>query len=82
VDYTDSLAEEQAGGRTISCARRDSCDSGGFVSFCSDLVNDGRMYLAHGPYDYEFGRVASLPADLSGFTWDGGLMGAMPTAGG
>ncbi|MGA2618360.1 MAG: hypothetical protein ABSF26_12170 [Thermoguttaceae bacterium] len=74
------VAEDVAGHRAITFARRCWKDGGLAVAFCSDHVNDGTMALAHGPYSYPWIRQPSLPMDIAGWTWDGGPLAALPLA--
>jgi len=72
------IAEDRAGGKAISFARRCWKDGALAPSFCSDHVNDGQMFLAHGPYYLPFNNVPALPANIAGDTWDGGPPAALP----
>jgi hypothetical protein len=75
------IAEDVAGNRAISFARRCWADGGPAAVFCSDHVNDGTMALAHGPYAYQVIRHPALPADIAGDTWDGGPSACLPLTG-
>lgn len=74
------MAEDTAGGRAVSFARRCWKDGALSPSFCSDHVNDGLMFLAHGPYSLPFNKLPALPENLAGDTWDGGPPAIMPLA--
>ena len=75
------VAEDMAGKKAVTFARRCWKDGSLAVSFCSDHVNDGTMALTHGPYSYPLIRHPSLPADIAGDTWDGGPVAALPLTG-
>lgn len=76
------IAEDMAGGKAVSFARRCWKDGALAPSFCSDHVNDGGMCsLAHGPISLPFNRIPPLSYNLCGDTWDGGPTGVMPLAG-
>jgi len=70
------VAEDVAGGRTVSGARRSWKDGSLAPVFCSDRINDcGNMFLAHGPYPPPVLRTPEV-AD-PGYTWDGGPRGIL-----
>ena len=71
------VAEDMAGGKAVTFARRCWKDGSLAVSFCSDHVNDGTMALAHGPYSYPVIRHPALPTDIAGDTWDGGPLASL-----
>jgi hypothetical protein len=75
------VAEDMAGRKAVTFARRSWKDGSLAVSFCSDHVNDGTMALAHGPYSYQVIRHPALPTDVAGDTWDGGPLAALPLTG-
>jgi hypothetical protein len=75
------VAEDMAGGKAVTFARRCWKDGSLAVSFCSDHVNDGTMALAHGPYSYPAIRHPALPTDIAGDTWDGGPLAALSLTG-
>jgi hypothetical protein len=68
------IAEDRAGGRAVSFARRSWKDGSLAPVFCSDRINDcGNIFLARGPYPLAVLRTPEL-AD-PGYTWDGGPRG-------
>ncbi len=70
------VAEDTAGGRAVSFARRSWKDGSLAPVFCSDRINDcGNMLLAHGPYAVPPLRTPELPDP--GYTWDGGPRGIL-----
>lgn len=73
------LAEDLAGGKALSYARRCWKDGALASVFCSDHTNDGgHNYLAHGPNHYQVNFPPSLSDDLAGGTWDGGPRACVP----
>lgn len=75
------IAEDVAGGKAVSFARRCWKDGAREVVFCSDHVNDCKSYgmiLGHGPTAVPFTRPPELPNDIAGDTWDGGPAGILP----
>ncbi|MBU4211626.1 MAG: hypothetical protein KKD33_03470 [Verrucomicrobia bacterium] len=73
------VAEDMAGGRAVSYARRCWKDGALAPVFCSDHVNDGgHCYLAHGPLQYQVNFPPSLPDNRAGGTWDGGPRASLP----
>lgn len=75
------VAEDVAGGRAITFARRNWKDGALAPVYCSDHVNDGTMALAHGPYSYPVIRQPFLPVDVAGETWDGGPLACLSLVG-
>jgi len=75
------VAEDVAGNRAVSFARRCWKDGALAPVYCSDHVNDGTMGLTHGPFSYPCIRHPSLPADVAGDTWDGGPLASLPLTG-
>jgi len=70
------IAQDVAGGRAVSSARRAWKDGSLAPVFCSDRINDcGHMYLARGPYPMSVLRAPEI-AD-PGSTWDGGPRGLL-----
>jgi len=70
------VAEDAAGGRVVSAARRSWKDGSLAPVFCSDRINDcGDVLLARGPYPLPVLRTPEL-AD-PGYTWDGGPRGVL-----
>jgi len=75
------IAEDVAGGKAVSFARRCWKDSGKEVVFCSDHVNDCKSYgmmLARGPAAVPATVSPMIPVDIAGYTWDGGPAGIKP----
>jgi hypothetical protein len=75
------IATDIAGGKAVSFARRCWKDSGKEVVFCSDHVNDCKIYgmmLARGPATVPATVAPMLPNDTAGITWDGGPTGIKP----
>jgi len=75
------VAEDVAGGRAVSFARRCWKDGGREVVFCSDHVNDcksGGMLLGRGPVAMLVTWCPPLPVDIAGGTWDGGPPASLP----
>jgi hypothetical protein len=72
------IAEDLRGGKAISFPRRCWYDGALAPSFCSDHVNDGNMFLAHGPYGLPLNNLPALPYNMAGDTWDGGPAAALP----
>jgi hypothetical protein len=72
------IAEDMAGNKATSFSRRCWKDGALAPSFCSDHVNDGGMFMAHGPYELPFGNLPTLSMNLAGDTWDGGPPASMP----
>ncbi|MHB9025369.1 MAG: hypothetical protein ACYC7E_14570 [Armatimonadota bacterium] len=76
------IAEDMAGGKAVSFARRCWKDGGMAPSFCSDHVNDGGYTsLAHGPYMLQFNHLPPISYNRAGDTWDGGPTGVFPLTG-
>jgi len=75
------VAEDVAGGKAVTFARRNWKDGALAPSFCSDHVNDGLMLLSHGPYWYAFNTPPSLSINIAGDTWDGGPPSTIPYTG-
>ncbi len=75
------VAEDAAGRRAVSFARRCWKDGALAPVFCSDHVNDGSMGLTHGPFHYPCIRDPFLPDDVAGATWDGGPRASLPLTG-
>ena len=70
------IAQDTAGGRAVSFARRNWKDGSRAPVFCSDRINDcAYMYLAHGPFPMTVLRTPEI-AD-PGSTWDGGPRGIL-----
>jgi hypothetical protein len=70
------IAEDVAGGRAVSFARRSWKDGSLAPVFCSDRINDcAYMFLARGPYPMSVLRTPEI-AD-PGSTWDGGPRGIL-----
>ncbi|MCX7597652.1 MAG: hypothetical protein N2512_02110 [Armatimonadetes bacterium] len=75
------IAEDMAGGKAVSFARRCWKDGALAPSFCSDHVNDGgHMWLAHGPNSLPLNYPPALSPNIAGGTWDGGPTGCLPLA--
>jgi len=70
------IAEEVDGGKAISYARR-TRKIGDMPEYCSDRVNIGSMYLAHGPNTLP---MVKTPAIHGGFAFDGTPEGILPLA--
>ena len=76
------VAEDRAGGKAVSFARRCWKDGALAPSFCSDHVNDGgHMWLAHGPNSLPLNYPPALSPNIAGGTWDGGPTGCLPLVG-
>lgn len=70
------VAEDRAGNRTVSVARRSWKDGSLAPVFCNDRINDcGKMLLARGPYSLSVLRNPEVPDP--GYTWDGGPGGIL-----
>lgn len=70
------VAEDRAGGRAVSFARRSWKDGSLAPVFCNDRINDcGNMLLARGPFGLAVLRTPEVPDP--GYTWDGGPRGIL-----
>ncbi|HVO27025.1 MAG TPA: hypothetical protein VMW56_25725 [Candidatus Margulisiibacteriota bacterium] len=70
------VAEDVAGGRAVSAARRAWKDGSLAPVFCGDRINDcAYMFLARGPYPMTVIRTPELSDP--GATWDGGPRGIL-----
>jgi hypothetical protein len=66
------VAEDRAGGRAVSFARRSWSDGTAAPIFCGDHINDCiRTLLAHGPWSLRLSDPPLLPDHVAGLTWDG-----------
>ncbi len=74
------IAEDQAGRIATSSSRRNYKDGAG-LSWCHDHVNNGPLYLAHGPMACGTVTAPALHPNTTGYTWDGGSPGSNPSAG-
>jgi hypothetical protein len=75
------IAEDVAGGKAVSFARRCWKDGAREVVFCSDHVNDCKSYgmlLGRGPATVPVSIAPDIPTYIAGYTWDGGPAGVLP----
>ena len=76
------VARDRRGGTAVAFPRRSWSDGTPAPVFCSDHINDcAGPLLAHGPWSLPWSKPPVLPADIGGWTWDGGPPAALPATG-
>ena len=72
------VAEDTAGGKALSFARRSLKYDVRSLGYCGDHFNDGPMRSFHGVGTLPVCSAPELPNEVAGFTWDGGPPATIP----